>query len=110
MTRMSYPPPPPQYGYGYPPPPEHPQATTILVLGLVSLFCGLTGPFAWVMGRRVLNEIDASGGSYGGRTNVQVGYIIGICTSVLMLISLLLLIAYTVIMLVVAIGFGVSAA
>ncbi|HEY3482639.1 MAG TPA: hypothetical protein VGL02_27450 [Streptomyces sp.] len=48
----SYPPGPPgpPYGYGYPPPGygvEHPQGTTVLVLGILSLvICGVLGPFA----------------------------------------------------------------
>nr|WP_280265139.1 DUF4190 domain-containing protein [Nocardia wallacei] len=96
MTRVNYP--PPQYGYGYGPypPPEHPQATTILILGIVSLLCGLVGPFAWVMGRRVLTEIDNSGGMYGGRSNAQVGYVLGIITTVLTLLGLLMLVGYVV--------------
>ncbi|MBF6175469.1 DUF4190 domain-containing protein [Nocardia blacklockiae] len=104
---MSYPPPPPQFGgYGYPPyqPPEHPQATTVLILGIVSLLCGLVGPFAWVMGRRTLTEIDNSGGMYGGRTNAQVGYVLGIVSTVLVLFSLLLIVGYIVLVVVFAIG------
>ena len=57
----SPPPPPPAYqapysGYGgY----EHPQGTTILVLGILSLVvCQLLGPVAWVMGNNAIAEID----------------------------------------------------
>ena len=32
----------------------------VLCSGLV--VCGLVGPFAWVIGNRVIREIDASGG------------------------------------------------
>ncbi|MEV6770562.1 DUF4190 domain-containing protein [Nocardia sp. NPDC051030] len=78
---MSYPP----YGYpgypvyGNPPPPEHPQATTIMVLGILSLvLCQLLGPVAWIMGSKARKEIDASGGMLGGRSNVTVGYVCGI--------------------------------
>ncbi|MEU1985077.1 DUF4190 domain-containing protein [Nocardia sp. NPDC019395] len=95
---MSYPTPPPGYGYpGYGPPQDHPQATTILVLGIVSLFCALCGPFAWVMGKKALNEIDASGGAVGGRSNVMVGYVLGIITSVLMILYVIALIFFIVI-------------
>lgn len=94
---MSYP--PPAYGYpAYgPPPPDHPQATTVLILGIVGMmFCQVCAPFAWVMGRRTLNEIDASGGTVGGRSNVMVGYILGIIGSVLLILGLLAVVAYIV--------------
>ena len=97
--RVNYPPAQPPYGYGYPQfrPPDHPQATTILVLGIMGFFCGVCGPFAWVMGRRALAEIDASGGAIGGRSNVQVGYILGIVTSILFVLGILFSIVYLII-------------
>jgi uncharacterized membrane protein YjgN (DUF898 family) len=69
-------------GYGAPPygfaPPDHPQAVTVLVLGIVSVaVCAVVAPFAWIMGNRVVGEIDASGGQLGGRSQAQVGRIIG---------------------------------
>jgi hypothetical protein len=101
-------PPPPPYGtpqppygapqqpYGAPPPygyvmqADHPQATTVLILGIVSIVvCGLVGPFAWVMGNRVVREIDASGGQYGGRSSANAGRIIGMIVTILLGISLL---------------------
>ncbi|MBF6193409.1 DUF4190 domain-containing protein [Nocardia beijingensis] len=92
---MSYPPQPPPYGYpayGAYGAPDHPQSTTILILGILSLvLCQLMGPFAWVMGKRALNEIDASGGTIGGRGNVNAGYICGIIATALMALSLLFL-------------------
>jgi Domain of unknown function (DUF4190) len=96
---MSYPPQPPygtppQYGYGYPaPPPNHPRATTILVLGILSLTCcGLCGPFAWVMGHGALKEINSSGGTIGGHGQVMAGYICGIIGTVLLLFTVLILV------------------
>jgi hypothetical protein len=83
-----YPPPPP---YG-PPPTNHPQATTILVLGILSLVvCGLLGPFAWSMGSRALREIDASQltpSPLGGRESVNIGRICGIVGTVLLVLGL----------------------
>ncbi|MGW1739755.1 DUF4190 domain-containing protein [Nocardia sp. NPDC001965] len=99
---MSYP--PPVYGYpGYgPPPPEHPQATTVLILGIIGMmFCQICAPFAWIMGRRALDEIDASGGTIGGRSNVMVGYVLGIIGSVMLILMALVIIAYIVIIVVV---------
>jgi hypothetical protein len=85
--------PPPQqpYGYGQPyyPPQDHPQTTTVLVLGILGLVvCQVMSPIAWIMGNRVLREIDASGGRYGGRGNVNAGRICGIIGTVLIGITL----------------------
>ncbi len=82
----------PQYLPGYGPiAPDHPQATTVLVLGILGIVvCGLLAPFAWVMGTRVVREIDASGGAIGGRSNANVGRILGIVVSVLMIATLAL--------------------
>ncbi|NNH73444.1 DUF4190 domain-containing protein [Nocardia uniformis] len=65
---------------------EHPHATTVLLLGTLSVFCcGALGPVAWALGRRAMNEIDASGGAFGGRIQVMVGYILGIVGTILMI-------------------------
>ncbi len=81
---------PPGYGYGgqqmYAR--EHPEGTTILVLGILSLVvCGLLGPFAWVKGNSALREIDANPGTYTNRGNVSAGRICGIIASVLMILG-----------------------
>jgi uncharacterized membrane protein YjgN (DUF898 family) len=108
---MSYPPPPggdqPPYdpnqpfgqgGYGQAPPPggygaqgqTHPKATTSLVLGIVSVVCcSLAAPFAWSIGKKTVNEIDASGGRYEGRGQAQAGYILGIIGTVLLILAIL---------------------
>ena len=94
MRAMTQQPPPgygpPAYGaYGPPPPPHHPQATTVLVLGILGIVvCGLVGPFAWTMGNRTVQEIDASGGRWGGRTEANVGRILGIVATALLVLSL----------------------
>ncbi|AXK87368.1 DUF4190 domain-containing protein [Nocardia farcinica] len=93
---------PPQYGNPYasygPPPPDHPQATTILVLGILGLvLCQLCAPFAWIMGRRALNEIESSGGTIGGQGNVKAGYICGIIGTIILALYLLALVVVIVI-------------
>ncbi|MEU6781827.1 DUF4190 domain-containing protein [Nonomuraea angiospora] len=83
---MSY----PNYGPSYygPPPQTHPQGTTILVLGILSLVvCTFIGPFAWSMGTRALREIDESGYYYENRGMVQAGRICGIVSSILMMVT-----------------------
>lgn len=89
-------PPPAGYGYGYGyPTPDHPQSTTAMVLGIVGLVvCQVLSPFAWVIGRRTLAEIDASGGRLGGRGQAQAGYVLGIIGTVLLGLGLVFLIVY----------------
>ena len=70
--------------------PDHPQATTVLILGIVGIVaCGLAAPFAWVMGNRVVAEIDASGGQLGGRSSANAGRICGIIGTILIGLGLL---------------------
>ncbi len=113
--------PPPGAGYGYPPaggyappggfgPPggyspwgggaiEHPQGTTVLVVGIMSLVLTgtcvigvLLGPVAWIMGNRVLGEIDADPSRYTNRGAVQAGRICGIIATVLLVVGIVALV------------------
>lgn len=86
--------PPPGYGPpGYPVyarPPKHPQAVTVLVLGILGIVvCGAIGPFAWTIGNRVVSEIEASGGRWDGHTEATVGRVLGIVATALLVVSLL---------------------
>ena len=119
VTQQPPPPPPPEqqppYGgyppnqYGAPPyggfvPPDHHQAVTVLILGILGLvLCQLISPFAWVMGNRVVGEIDASGGQLGGRSTANAGRICGIVGTVLFGLGLL----FAVVVIIVAVA-GVS--
>ncbi|MDX6326855.1 MAG: hypothetical protein QOK15_3209 [Nocardioidaceae bacterium] len=83
---------PPPMG-GYAPPQNHPRAVTALVLGILGVVCcSILAPFAWAIGKKAVNEIDASGGRYGGRGQAQAGYILGIIGTVLLILGLLFLI------------------
>jgi hypothetical protein len=96
---MSYdapPPPPPPPPYGAPPPgavpaANHPRATLILVLGILSIpCCGLfTGIPAIILGNNAKKEIAASGGTIGGSGAVNAGYICGIIGTVLSVIGII---------------------
>jgi hypothetical protein len=89
---------------GYPPsgyptqyPPDHPKATTSLVLGILGVvLCQVVAPFAWVMGKRTLDEIDASQGTVGGRGAAQAGYILGIVGTVLLGLGLIFAVIWIV--------------
>ena len=98
---MSYnqpPPPPPNYGqpgygYGYGPPPDHPKAQTAMILGILGIIC--CGPLAipaFIIGNNAVKEIDASGGSMGGRSSANAGKIMGIIGMALMALGLILFI------------------
>jgi len=82
----------PYYQQPYAPPQDHPQATLVLILGILSIvICSLIGPFAWVLGKRAVREIDASGGTLSGRTQAQVGYIMGMIVTILLIIGIAVL-------------------
>jgi hypothetical protein len=82
------------YGYGVP---DHPKATMSLVLGILGLvLCQVVAPFAWVTGKRTVQEIDAARGMLGGRSQAQAGYILGIVGTVLLGLALLLMVFYVV--------------
>jgi Domain of unknown function (DUF4190) len=90
-------PPPPEYGapqppYGGAPAPNHPRATLTLILGILSIpCCGLfTGIPAIILGRRTLREIDENPGMYGGRSQVNAGYICGIIGTVLSVVGIII--------------------
>ena len=77
---------------------DHPQATLILILGILGLVvCGLIAPFAWVMGNRVVAEIDASNGTLGGRSSANAGRICGMIGSILIIVGILFFVAIFVI-------------
>lgn len=88
---------------GYPGPPsyrlpDHPDATKAMVIGLIALVGGFTcylplalGPWAWVVGRRVVKEIDAQPGRYEGRGQAQAGFVMGVIATALLLLGVLLI-------------------
>ena len=85
---------PPPYGA---PAPNHPQTTTILILGILGLvLCQVLGPFAWSMGNKALREIDASQGQLGGRDTVNIGRILGMVSTGLLVLGVLALGAFLV--------------
>lgn len=98
MTSYQPPPPPPAQGPGYGYVPDHPRATLALVLGILSLvLCQLLGPVAWVIGGRAVQEIDASGGTVGGRGSANAGRILGIVATVLLILGIVLLVVLIVV-------------
>ena len=65
--------------------PEASQATTVLVLGILGIvICGILAPFAWVMGNRELEAIDAGRRAPENRGTANAGRILGIIGTVLL--------------------------
>jgi hypothetical protein len=65
---------------------EHPDGTTVLILGVLSLvMCQVLGPVAWIMGNRAIAEIDGNPSAYTNRGSVQAGRICGIISSCLII-------------------------
>ena len=67
-------------------PPEHPQATTVLVLGILGLVvAGILGPFAWYMGNKALAECAT--GMYTATDQLRAGRVLGIVGTALLIVS-----------------------
>jgi hypothetical protein len=84
---------PPQFPSEYSPYPEQSQATTILVLGILGIvICQFLGPFAWVMGNKELEAIDAGRRPPENRGTANAGRILGIIGTVFLALGVVALI------------------
>jgi hypothetical protein len=76
-----------------------PRGTTILVLGVLSLvLCNLLGPVAWVMGNEELRRLNAGQVDPMSRNSAVAGRILGIVSSVLMMVALIGVVGLAVLM------------
>lgn len=96
---MSYPSYPQGPGVPYGPPPDHPRSMLALILGIISIVLCLpvVGPFAWIIGRKAVREIDASGGTVGGRSQAMVGYVLGLIATILLILGVVLIVVLVII-------------
>jgi hypothetical protein len=88
--------PPPTGDYAAPPTPGRKAdgAVTALVLGIIGIvFCQLLAPVAWSLGRKAERQVDASGGTLGGRGEATAGKVLGIIGTLLLVIAVIALIA-----------------
>jgi len=70
--------------------PRSTKATTILVLGILGIICcQIAGPIAWYMGRQELALIRAGSVSAQDETIVKIGMILGIISSILLLLGVI---------------------
>lgn len=77
---------------------EESQATIILVLGILSLvICALLGPVAWIMGNNEVQGIDGGRRPPENRQMANIGRILGIIATALMVLGILFFIVILVI-------------
>lgn len=91
----------PQQGFGLSALPKHPQAQTAMVLGIIALAGSficlvpiLLSPFAWYFGAKVKREIAAEPQRWGGQSEAQAGFIMGIIGTVLFALGIVVLIMF----------------
>jgi uncharacterized membrane protein len=75
----------------------HPRATSILVTGILGItIIPFLGPVAWALGRSALREIDAEPTRYTNRSVVQVGMILGVISTVVLIVGLVLIVTIVI--------------
>jgi len=87
----------PNYGGSVPPPPPPPlppqsksNATTALVLGILSVVCcQILGPVAWYLGNKELQAIKAGSAPITGEGSAKAGMILGIIATIIFALSIL---------------------
>jgi hypothetical protein len=79
-----------------PPPPEAKgSATTVLVLGIISILCSqLAGPVAWYLGDKELKAIRAGMAPASGEGTAKAGMIMGIIASILFVIGIIMVVFF----------------
>lgn len=79
-----------------PPPPSAPaekasgKALAALILGIIGLLCcNLLGPVAWIIGSQEKKAIAQGESSKAGETMAQIGFILGIIDTVILILTIL---------------------
>jgi hypothetical protein len=83
--------------------PEHPQGTTIMVLGIVGLFFTICAPIAWFMGSKALKEIRASGVHYANEQQIVIGRVLGMVITIIAIVALVFFIVFFIILAIVGV-------
>ena len=75
-----------QPGYG-PGGAEHPQAQTVLILGILGFFTSITSFIGWYMGGQAKKEIEA-GAPYRWDGNLKTGYVLSKVLSIISIVAI----------------------
>ncbi|WP_297740703.1 hypothetical protein [uncultured Tessaracoccus sp.] len=70
---------------------EHPQAQTVLILGILGFVTGITAYIGWYMGGKAKKEIEA-GAPYRWDGNLKTGYLISKILSIISIVSIAVMI------------------
>jgi len=79
-----------QPGYG-PGGAEHPQAQTVLILGIIGFFTSITAFIGWYMGGQAKKEIEA-GAPYRWDGNLKTGYVLSKVLSIISIVAIAIVI------------------
>ncbi|HCA87673.1 MAG TPA: hypothetical protein DEQ61_20705 [Streptomyces sp.] len=79
------------YGYGSQPQGEHPQATSVLVLGILGFFLPIVSFIAWYLGGKAKKEVEA-GAPYRFEGGIKIGYLLGKILSIVAIVGTVLFI------------------
>lgn len=94
---------PPVYGRPYPALPQpHPQATVVLVLGILGFFVPVCAPIAWYLGSKALKEIQATGARYSNEDQLRAGRLLGMIITILAIIGLVFLVVFLIVAIIAA--------
>jgi hypothetical protein len=87
--------------------PDHPQSTTVLILGILSIVgIAVCGPFAWYFGSKARKEIQANPGTYKDGGSLTAGWVMGIIGTVLLILAVVGIIVYIIFVAVLFASFG----
>lgn len=87
-------------------PQRHPRSTLILVLGIAGFALPILGPVAWNLGHRARREIRAAGVPYADERRIQVGQVLGLIVTVLVIIAAVFGLIAAAVVLIMARTFG----
>ncbi|WP_297745780.1 hypothetical protein [uncultured Tessaracoccus sp.] len=77
---------------------EHPQAQTVLILGILGFFTSITAFIGWYMGGQAKKEIEA-GAPYCWDGNLKTGYLISKILSIISIVALAFIVLMFILML-----------